>query len=71
MDRQQKYLRDGKTEQLSPVSTERLEEFKQGVKLVEDVFGPIADAVQKGNDKEAQRLIHEAIGERKRGVPPE
>ena len=57
-----------------PVGTERLKEFKEGVNFIEDVFGPIANAVKKGNEEEAQRLIREAIEERKRGgapVPPE
>ena len=57
---------------MAPISTERLEEIKQGGKLAKEMFGPIADAVQKGNEKEAQRLIREAIEDRKRDVvPPE
>jgi hypothetical protein len=62
-------LKDGTT---LPISSERLEDIKKGGKLAKEMFGPIADAVLREDQKEAKRLISEAIEELKQDdAPPE
>jgi hypothetical protein len=54
-----------------PVSSEQLEKLKDQVKLIDETFGPIAEAVRKRSDQQKmQKLVEDAVEKAQKASGP-